>query len=747
MDIKGTLKAEPTGALGAVRLSWQPIKDCIKYHVFFKKENNAYKKINTTHGLSVVVSGVDTSALCHFRVCGIKASGQSVTVGEADNSAMLKQVKFLTIGSYNLERLFNNTPRLTCDRTFRKYSPLSLFFPNPVPEGKLYDDIDLAKSAGEYLASTDADYLLIDFYSAAQSGLVKIGDSFVTGGKDFLDSECYKKNKEQAQIMPQILPEEVAKPLMDIFASRVLSRFTKDKIILVRFALPRYYAVGEHVRISGGNAQLDEYIRMLEELFIKAARPITVDISREYFGDYEASDGSQAVMEKFYFTRLSKILEDITRNGIGAYYDDGEDINIKLDRILYYYDSVSARGFYNTLFEENSAASVIMMRTSREFISENREIIKAIMRRGFTSIKEVLDCCDLSSGREFIKTVNAIYAVECGDLGLSSYTAMMNVQNSCPNIRRPLKKLIADVLKKSLGEDIVVTDRNTAFMLKAAYDLLKGDTIQSVAQNAQMYLKLCAQTPVDVWGSCVSREPLNRSVNVCVNKYIFKNSPVWAFDKPINTDDGFFGHAELFGGEWRRRLTEEVFLRKAPEIIKSSIGKWIIVDFYDLCSQMARYRGGCFAVDNFVKRSPYFAQIHGEVELFSLDAEKDRSLIMSAAERMAILLSEVYGDRIILNRVHLNTEYRDLDGNIKPLADTAKRRENAQSAIALCEEYFAKLTDCYVLDITKHCISDDSFILGGAHIAHYEEIYYLAAAAYIDYIVKERPPQRVFDKL
>ena len=45
------------------------------------------------------------------------------------------------------------------------------------------------------------------------------------------------------------------------------------------------------------------------------------------------------------------------------------------------------------------------------------------------------------------------------------------------------------------------------------------------------------------------------------------------------------------------------------------------------------------------------------------------------------------------------------------------------------------MTGCYVIDISKHFYSSDSFVFGGAHIVHYEEEFYRTAGRYISEII------------
>ena len=66
--------------------------------------------------------------------------------------------------------------------------------------------------------------------------------------------------------------------------------------------------------------------------------------------------------------------------------------------------------------------------------------------------------------------------------------------------------------------------------------------------------------------------------------------------------------------------------------------------------------------------------------------------------------------------------------------------------ISLCEERFACVTGCYVIDISRKFYASDSFPLGGVDIIHYEEEFYRQAGAYISEIITDGS-RRVFSSV
>ena len=102
--------------------------------------------------------------------------------------------------------------------------------------------------------------------------------------------------------------------------------------------------------------------------------------------------------------------------------------------------------------------------------------------------------------------------------------------------------------------------------------------------------------------------------------------------------------------------------------------------------------------------------------------------------RFAKMILEKYGEHIILIKTEPKNMYIDLDYRLKPLEDDGMF-EIKKKFISLCEERFASVTGCYVIDISKHFYSSDSFPLGGAHIVHYEDEFYRQTGEYITEII------------
>ena len=119
---------------------------------------------------------------------------------------------------------------------------------------------------------------------------------------------------------------------------------------------------------------------------------------------------------------------------------------------------------------------------------------------------------------------------------------------------------------------------------------------------------------------------------------------------------------------------------------------------------------------------------------------------MKQMKKFADFLLEKYGKNIVLIKADLKDTYIDLDFRLKKLKGDAEEFQRKRHAIARYEKMFEELTNCYVIDMSKHYYASDSFPLDGAHIVHYEDDFYNQACDAFTAILK-KPDQKYFDKV
>ena len=145
-------------------------------------------------------------------------------------------------------------------------------------------------------------------------------------------------------------------------------------------------------------------------------------------------------------------------------------------------------------------------------------------------------------------------------------------------------------------------------------------------------------------------------------------------------------------------------------------------------------KGGLFEIDDFICRTDFYKSIQKDCQECYLFEKRDMKYCFDSMTRFAKMILEKYGENIILLKTEPKDSYIDLDNRLRRLEDDGMY-EIKKKFISLCEERFASVTGCYVIDISKHFYASDSFPLGGAHIVHYEEEFYRQAGEYINEII------------
>ena len=95
---------------GAVILRFEKREDCEKYTVYFRRENGRFKFLITTEKTAVRVNAVE--GLCYFRITGQTSGGRTVNIGTVDTSSLMKRTGFITMGSYNVQKIVERSPKL-----------------------------------------------------------------------------------------------------------------------------------------------------------------------------------------------------------------------------------------------------------------------------------------------------------------------------------------------------------------------------------------------------------------------------------------------------------------------------------------------------------------------------------------------------------------------------------------------------------------------------------------------------------
>lgn len=624
------------------------------------------------------------------------------------------------MGSAVLDDIFKAGRGFRTEKTPMYLSQLALGSENGFepPENDEKLALEISKDISGYIEKHSPDYVAVDFYTAAAVSIHRLGDAlaenpgYFTNINRFRKSDFYKEHSAELVRVRPPFGETIWKPLVKRFAERLLKAVPHERIILFRFNINGRKAVDSELRIAAAPERQNRLVRSMEDYFISIVDPRVVDLSDKYF----TLTTKEVKFEDGYYADAFRAVKELTSK-TGRSCVSVPDTHIWFGRVMKYYDNMTARSYQSWLLDMTNAADVIIAQTSKEFAARNSERIIKLKNSGRSELVSVKEFFTGDPGaNEIISAAEIINALDKGNIN-KPYDFFAPAFNGRFNI---LKKMVR-LLSAEIGAAVNQSNVEIVFLLRGKARLKR-------------YISTLNEMTVDIWGSCVSRESLNRCKDAFVGKYIFKQAQILAYENPI--DISFPEGNEAFcGNAWRRRTMRDAFCRNGFETLEESDSRWIMVDFYDLICTMAEYKGGLFETDDFICRTDFYKQIKNECTDCYLFNKRDMKYCFENITRFAKDISDIYGDNIILIKTEPKSKYITTDYRLEDLDDDGMF-EIKKKFISLCEERFAGVTGCYVIDISKHFYSSDRFPLGGAHIVHYEEEFYRRTAEYISEILK-----------
>ncbi len=643
-------------------------------------------------------------------------------IGKRINCFAYRPKIFLS-GSVLLGRIFSQGNGFRLDKTGMRLSQLSLGCAKAAPAEAVPENaeprlrLDMCKDIAGAVKDSAPDYCAVDFYAAAALACWKLGGEvgenpcFFSNYRGFRGAEWFKSERDSFTKINPPFGENIWKPLVKRYAEKLLSAVPGGRIILFRHQLNSKGAKGSELRNVPVKSNVNRFMRAMEDYFISIVHPMTVDLA----GGYLMADSDGEDYEPDYYLDCYKAADKLTScSGRTSVYIPDEEI--WFGRVMKYYDSMTARAYQSWLLDMDCAADQLIAYTSVDFISRNCFRLMKLKRAGNTELMSVREFfADDPGAGELISAAEIINALLNGHLD-RSYEFFEPAFRGKYNILRKMVKLLSAEIGASVKED----SAELAFLLRGK-------------QQMKRYVAALNRMTLDIWGSCVSRESANRSKDAYIGTYIFKQAPILAFENPVDLKlpEG----AEAFcGNKWRRRTMQDSFLRSGDADIKGSESQWILLDMYDLICRMADYKGSLFEIDDFICRTDFYKSIQKDCRECFLFEKRDMKYCFEMITRFAKMILEKYGEHIILIKTEPKDRCITLDNRLEQLDDDGMY-EIKKKFISLCEERFASVTGCYVIDISKHFYASDSFPLGGAHIVHYEDEFYRQTGEYITEIL------------
>lgn len=614
-------------------------------------------------------------------------------------------------GSSILGRIFDYGGRFCTHKTAMRLSQLGTD-----GIGYVADDvsepvrIDIEKDYMNYFRTCGAEYVAVDFYTAATAVLYKRETELYTGSTRFLQAPFYTIRSEEFKRIKPPFKERLWKTRIKSYAEELLKIFPPERIILVRQRISEKTAFDGELRLIRRRDALNERLAAMEDYFIELTDPCVIDLARCYFG----RNGSPLHFEREYYNDASEAAMKIIEGG--RRYVTEPDSGLWYDRVMRYYNSMTTGAKQRWLLDMRSAADMLIAYTNMDFAAKYRTWLMKLKACGESRLDMVRGFfADDRAAAKLCDAADIIHAVLAGDIS-RPYDFYAPAFREDMNIVKVMAKLLSAQLSgpvSAKSAELVMLLRDDPDMLNAYFTGLPNRT-------------------VDIWGSDISKEIVNADIYAETGKYIFMQNPVLSYEPlmsvKIPQDDAGFG-----GSSWRRRAAEDAFARNGLFQLSKSSSKWLVVDFYDLICEMNEYNGGLFEVDEFFRSTEFYKSIKDECESCYLFEKRDLNHCREALMRFTQDISYRYGGNIILVRVDLKQDYIDTENRLQKLPEDPKLQFKRRF-ISVCEDMFIKFTDCYVIDVAKRYYASDSHH-GGADIARYEAEFYRQAAEHMTHIM------------
>ncbi len=646
------------------------------------------------------------------------ALGNAVPLNGRDKTVLLS-------GSHILSNIFSGSRKFRVDKTGILISQLAVCGTPDYEIPESHNDTfltEMKKSLPDHIRETKPDFVAVDFYTAAGVSCYQMGQHLFTGSKLFLRSKFYRENEDKFTRLKPPFEESLWKERINAYAEALLSATTADKIVLFRVSFRNKRADLGKLRSTAPQRSLNGQIKEMEDYFISLVKPRIIDLAKPYF----TAGDKLSEFENEYFSDALRAFCELAENPARVCVSVN-DPELWLSRVIKYHESMTDKGLQSLLLSDNCAADMIAAGTNSSFIGENFARLVRLKKAGQTDLLSVRDFfAGDSAAADLIEAAEIIYAVKTRNL-----TGPYEFYELAFRRKFAVLSEMARLLSAEIGAPVDKNNAELAFIVRGK-------------PQQKKYVNALRSITVDVWGSAVSRNAVERAHGIRMGKFVFRQPALFAYDPivPITLTDG---STKFCGDELRRRIIGDVFNRTGFDIVIKSTSKWLMVDFYDLICKMAEYNGTLFRIDDYITRTEFYADIKDRCKECYLFEKRDMNTCFNTLVRFARDMSERYGKNIILLKSEPKRFYLTCDCSTKPM-ENDPIFEIKKKFIGLCEERFISTTQCYVIDLARRFHAAEDSANGSADTVRYEDEFYRLAGNYIADIMNGSA-KRVYDRI
>lgn len=563
--------------------------------------------------------------------------------------------------------------------------------------------LELANGEYSFDGKQEDDYLVVDLSYTANSIIVKKEDKIYTANQGNYDRGVILKEEPKINILWNGVQSEIA--VFEKYIAWVQKYFDKDHIILVRTICPdrcltRSFVSAYHPE---GKECFNKNIQELEELFIKKADPVVIDIAREYYVNTCVQNyGAYVSYEERFFWNIKEILEQIVLKKKEQRIYDMSAYRFVLERYIYYYNPAYERDEQYLLLERSTPLNIAARAMNRKWLERYKYSLDTIARLKPESFQEILEKYDFYCFPVLEKFIRLVWDVsECrcpedwsilDELWGTRTGIEVDMQTMLRKYYREEEDLPSYMLPRDFVKEFymaMIYAKQQEYRKAIAYinQVIKKrnkknkkyrtrkNTKEQFSMALQYYQTLCEPVAVDIWGS------------FSTSKILYK-------------EDGCYRVGECILNKSCIRPEE---YREAKEKLQESPAKWLLFDIFSVLNE------------------------------YPLKDEATDREIKAKLDTFIQMLKECYGNHLLFHKWTFRTKYKDEAEDTWVKFSNADVLRDKGNMLECYQSYLEESVD-YVIDVAADCkLSADSIIIIDG--INYEWAYYEKASRRLEEVI------------
>lgn len=268
------------------------------------------------------------------------------------------------------------------------------------------------------------------------------------------------------------------------------------------------------------------------------------------------------------------------------------------------------------------------------------------------------------------------------------------------------------------------------------------------------------KTKVIVLGSCVSRVSMldgNQNGHGIASDYLEleyfldKQNIVLAMMPPAFTrEEVALVTADQLWDKSRINTVRQSLNKDTLRLIRESDAEYLIMDLFDFQTNFAVMGTTAFDTNAYeFMNTVLFHKYQDKIRVSNFMELPEWIYYPYVALFFEEIMKKFDSDHMILNRFRANTYYLTKDGKIREIPGDFKNpfqaNDKYNASLRRLEDYIIERYHPYVLDLSKFYMGDEN-VWSNLQGAHFEKQFYHQTFETINYIIKEKPKQKIWNK-